>query len=448
MTSDSSSRRIHAIFTACLALLGICSGMGGAFLFLRWQAERVDSAAPTLLNQSAQIFSKSLENQKQALEILRDTLERTPKLSPQERQELLRSTSDRIPHLAFNGWTDRQGKFTGWASPNSLSVSETGRVITAALRQTKWDRFWGRASTLVTTGKRNQMLLVFVQPLRMPPSGRNLISAVDPAGLLAGLVPPGSQRQLPLQVLLGNRVLYQSSDWADTSDKPGRVRLQRTISFDGIRWVMESRPKEIPRSPSRWPSWILFSAGLLGVLAVGGMFWATTRLRHMATTDELTGLYNRRFFLERWQEEVARAKRYKRELSCLIIDVNGFKRINDQIGHLAGDQALQQVSVELKRQLRRTDVLARFGGDEFIVALPETTLGQALAVAEKLRSLDLRGTESWRHRIGPVTLSVGSAHLQENDLPLDVIARADQDLYASRQAPPQPATTIPQMTNL
>jgi diguanylate cyclase (GGDEF)-like protein len=154
----------------------------------------------------------------------------------------------------------------------------------------------------------------------------------------------------------------------------------------------------------------------------------------MASTDELTTLHNRRFFLERWNEEVARAKRYRRNLSCLVIDVNGFKQINDQTGHLMGDLVLRQVSSGLRKQLRKTDLLARFGGDEFVVALPETEMAQASRVAKKLRGLDFNREETLaRDRVGPVSLSVGVAQLQENDSPLAVIERADQDLYASRR---------------
>ena len=411
--------------------------MAGMFFFLRWQSDRFDPTAPALLNESAQLFSQGLLSRKRTLEILRDTLEKTPRLDEQERRDLLQSTSARIPHLLINGWVDPRGKFTGWTFPSSLSSAETDRLIQEAMKRSRWNRFWGRPSTLAVISKRGRSLLVFVQPLRMPPAGRILISTVDPAGLLADLVPAGSQRRLPLQVLLEGRVLYRSSDWVERPDKAGRTRLQRTVSFDGITWLMESRAKEIPRMPSPWPRWTLLAIGLLGSLAVFGMLWATGRLRHLATTDELTALYNRRFFLERWNEEVARAKRYRRNLSCLVIDVNGFKQINDQAGHLMGDLVLRQVANGLRKQLRKTDLLARFGGDEFVVALPETEMVQASRVAEKIRGLDFNQEEALaRARVGPVSLSVGVAQLQENDSPLTVIERADQDLYASRRGAP------------
>src|SRR6185295_7974180 len=114
---------------------------------------------------------------------------------------------------------------------------------------------------------------------------------------------------------------------------------------------------------------------------------ALKRVRQLAITDELTGLYNRRFFLRRWIWEWERATRYGRPIACLMMDVNKFKDVNDRFGHATGDELLRQVSRELQRTLRQSDILARFGGDEFIAALPETTQAQAQAVADKLRRI-------------------------------------------------------------
>jgi len=431
LTTHSSSRRIQGIFIACLVLLGACGGSGGMLLLLRWKSDRT---TPALADQSAQFLSQSLLNQKRSLEILRDTLEKAPGLSEEERRNILGSASTRIPHLAANGWITSRGSFTGWTSPKAFSAGESELLFQEAMRQSRWKRFFGRPSTLLLP-RGDRTFLVFVQPLRASSPAQNLVSVVDLNGLLSDLMQSGFRGQLPLQVTQENRLLYRSRDWVTA--RPGQAApasFQRTVRFDGIHGALEVQSRGTPWLSPAWFNTFALAVGLLTGLSFFGMVWAILRLRHLATTDELTALNNRRFFLERWREEVARAKRYKRELSCLILDINGFKRINDRMGHPAGDQALQQVAAELQRQLRRTDVLARFGGDEFIVALPETTLDQALAVAEKLRGLDFGGPETRHHRTtGPVTLSVGSAHLQENDLPLDVIGRADQDLYASRK---------------
>lgn len=402
-------------------------------LLLRWKSDRT---TPALADQAAQFLSQSFLSRKRSLEILRDTLEKAPGLSEEERRNILESTSTRIPHLAANGWMTSSGNFTGWTSPEAFSAGESGPLFREALRRSRWKRLLGGSSTLLLP-RGDRMFLVFVQPLRAPSPAQkqNLVSAVNLNGLIPDLMQSGFRGQLPLQVIQGNRLLYRSRDWAAAG--PGEAApalFQRTIRLDGILWVLEAQSRGTPWLSSAWFNALALAVGLLTSLAFSGMIWATLRLRHLATTDELTALKNRRCFLERWQEEVDRAKRYGRDLSCLIIDVNGFKQINDRAGHLIGDQVLREVAGKLNRQLRKTDIFARFGGDEFIAALPETTLDQAGTVAEKLRDIDFCGPESpLQARVGPVTLSVGAAQMRKNDSALDVIERADQNLYASRR---------------
>ena len=127
--------------------------------------------------------------------------------------------------------------------------------------------------------------------------------------------------------------------------------------------------------------------------------------------------------------EFERARRYNRGLSCLMIDVNGFKRVNDLLGHAAGDRILRQVAQEIKSRLRKSDIVARFGGDEFVAALPETDLQQARAVAQKLRQVSIGG-----FFLRPVRLSVGVSHREEGDSAEDILRKADEDLYASRRS--------------
>lgn len=112
---------------------------------------------------------------------------------------------------------------------------------------------------------------------------------------------------------------------------------------------------------------------------------AEARIRELAVTDELTGLRNRRYVLERLAGEFARARRRDRPLSCVLIDVDHFKGINDRYGHDGGDVALRAVSATLARQSRQTDILGRYGGEEFILFLPETDAGAAGLVAERIR---------------------------------------------------------------
>ena len=157
-------------------------------------------------------------------------------------------------------------------------------------------------------------------------------------------------------------------------------------------------------------------------------------LEHMAREDTLTGLCNRRHFMERAQEEWLRARRYAHPLSVLISDIDYFKAINDRHGHAWGDTVLKEVGKTLLAHCRSSDLVARYGGEEFTVLLFETTIGSALEVAERLR-LAVKALV-FEHPSGPihVTMSFGVASLQ-NDHPqslTELIEEADQALYTAK----------------
>ena len=118
----------------------------------------------------------------------------------------------------------------------------------------------------------------------------------------------------------------------------------------------------------------------------GELHRANTKLQDMAFRDALTGLYNHRFFQEAMETELERVKRYQRELSLIIFDVDHFKKINDTYGHPAGDRVLAAIAKMAKACVRDADILARYGGEEFTVILPETDFAGAAAVAERLRT--------------------------------------------------------------
>jgi diguanylate cyclase (GGDEF)-like protein len=154
--------------------------------------------------------------------------------------------------------------------------------------------------------------------------------------------------------------------------------------------------------------------------------------------DALTGVNNRRFFDQRLTEEVSRARRYKTPLSCMFIDLDHFKKVNDTYGHQAGDAILKQVSKQLNSRLRQTDILARYGGEEFVILLPDTQLEDAATIAEQIR----QRIESADYLIPSgehikATLSVGVSSLdathavQTEKALLEV---ADQCVYAAKLA--------------
>lgn len=160
-------------------------------------------------------------------------------------------------------------------------------------------------------------------------------------------------------------------------------------------------------------------------------------LERLATTDPLTGLANRRAFLERARDEVARTCRHDRPMSVVMIDVDHFKSINDRFGHEVGDQVLQRVADLLRMTVRRTvDMIARFGGEEFVLMLPETGASGARALAERVRTA-FEGTEV-ETDAGPVsfTASFGVDEFRRNvDNGIEtVIKRADDALYRAKAA--------------
>ena len=127
----------------------------------------------------------------------------------------------------------------------------------------------------------------------------------------------------------------------------------------------------------------------------------------LAFHDPLTGLYNRRYLDEALQRECSRVRRYWGLVSCLMIDLDGFKECNDTYGHLEGDELLKQVAAAIGRTVRETDITARYGGDEFCIVSPETSLDDAKRLAERLRTAISRVSIAMGEHVAAVTASIG-----------------------------------------
>jgi diguanylate cyclase (GGDEF)-like protein len=156
------------------------------------------------------------------------------------------------------------------------------------------------------------------------------------------------------------------------------------------------------------------------------------RVKQLAYLDGLTGIFNRRFFELRIIEEMDRARRFQSGMAVLMVDIDQFKRLNDEFGHLLGDEVLRQVSSIFHQQLRKIDVVCRYGGEEFAILLSQTNPQHALAVAEKLRRL----VESWQFPgvPRPVTISAGVATFPDHGTSRDELVKsADAGLYAAKQ---------------
>jgi diguanylate cyclase (GGDEF)-like protein len=159
-----------------------------------------------------------------------------------------------------------------------------------------------------------------------------------------------------------------------------------------------------------------------------------TRLERLAVTDGLTGVYNHRRFQEALQTELLRTERHKRPMGVLMVDVDFFKRVNDAMGHPAGDELLRRLAEALGQDLRQTDLIARYGGEEFAVMLPETTKAEALQVAERMRANVEAKVNSERVWPTSITVSIGVAAFPEDGKSVEkLLAAADQAMYAAKR---------------
>lgn len=160
------------------------------------------------------------------------------------------------------------------------------------------------------------------------------------------------------------------------------------------------------------------------------------RTKELSSRDELTGLFNRRYFFENLETEVQRARRYRRAFTVLMLDLDHFKQYNDSHGHLHGDQALRQTAELLLGNTRRADVVARFGGEEFVIMLPEIDKPGGTLVAEKIRiklaQYPFHGRE--RQPSGQLTVTIGLAiYPFDSDHGLELVDRADRALYVGKR---------------
>jgi len=157
------------------------------------------------------------------------------------------------------------------------------------------------------------------------------------------------------------------------------------------------------------------------------------RVKQLAYLDGLTGIFNRRFFEVRILEEIERAHRHKTGMAVIMADIDQFKQLNDDFGHLLGDEVLRQISSLFQQQLRKIDVVCRYGGEEFALLLSQTGPQHAVAVAEKLR----RAVEGWQFPgvARTITISSGVAVFPDQGITRDeLISAADNALYAAKQA--------------
>jgi diguanylate cyclase (GGDEF)-like protein len=155
----------------------------------------------------------------------------------------------------------------------------------------------------------------------------------------------------------------------------------------------------------------------------------------LMTIDGLTQVFNKRYFMESLERELSRSRRYRRELSLIMFDIDHFKKINDSYGHLAGDAVLKQLCQVVHSKIRREDLLCRYGGEEFAILLPEIDIQNAEVTAEKIRSLVEQTPFTFEQTNIPVTISLGVCCAETESIDVDsFIKLADSKLYEAKKS--------------
>ena len=233
-----------------------------------------------------------------------------------------------------------------------------------------------------------------------------------------------------------------------SSDRPARMMLMSGFMLAAVMLVVRAVALGIDRAlvggfvaPTLIQSaTFLVAFAVIMVTSLGFLLLQKERAeqaaQRLALTDPLTGTFNRRTFLELGAKEIARTRRAKGMLSLLMIDLDLFKRVNDQYGHQAGDEALKLVVKALQGCLRREDLLVRYGGEEFCVLLPDVALDHAALLAERARAAVELAEFSWRGQRIALTISVGVALLMSatEESIEQLVSRADEALYSAKSA--------------
>ncbi len=236
-----------------------------------------------------------------------------------------------------------------------------------------------------------------------------------------------------------------------------RERLSDHVSFETCRLLgpLDPEARDAKKQPGLFVFPLRGKKELLGHVVIGGaqasdrdqieilthqFGLALRRIRlykeveHLAITDSLTQVFTRRYLMERFDEEVQRAKVKKTSLAFLMLDVDHFKKINDRHGHLAGDHVLREIGRAIKEAVREIDIVGRYGGEEFCVILPETSREGAHYVAERVRlAVEQRSIKAY-DAVLKVTVSIGSTSFPEDGRKIpELIDKADWGLYRAKR---------------
>ena len=239
---------------------------------------------------------------------------------------------------------------------------------------------------------------------------------------------------------VASAILTQKGAASYEFDRRGQHVLAEALFFPEFGWYLIGE-QEADASLGRIRSALVsnLSIGLLATLIVIFIVIVVVnryqgRLESLVSVDPLTGVANRRYFMDKLQKEFARSRRYGVDLSLIMIDVDRFKRVNDQYGHLTGDRLLAALAQDIQGTLREADTLGRVGGEEFGVVLPETQLAEAALVAERIRkSVCQQPVRTMDGGGSPTTVSIGVASVHDDTAGHEELYRlADVALYRAK----------------
>jgi len=214
---------------------------------------------------------------------------------------------------------------------------------------------------------------------------------------------------------------------ADLSKYENYLVLPLTIARKSIGYLVASGIQKRDREKFN----ILAQQFILGMKRV----ILYQRVQEMATMDSLTGIFTRRYWFERCNEELERSKKFNYELSCLMVDIDYFKDCNDKFGHLVGDAVLRTVSNTVRENIRQIDLLGKYGGEEFCVILTETNSTGAVFVAERIRkAMEEKSIRAYDEDL-KITISIGISTFPQDAEDLNIlIDKADQALYRAKES--------------
>lgn len=258
------------------------------------------------------------------------------------------------------------------------------------------------------------------------------------------IYPPGPDMGKRFALTRNEVVLGRGSDCDIQVDRDSVSRRHARVFRATDQWMVEdlqstngSYVNDVPVQNSllRDSDFLKIGAAIFKFLSGQGVEASYhEEIYRMTIVDGLTGAHNKRYFLEFLEREIARCARYRRPLSLLMLDIDHFKAINDQHGHLTGDFVLRELSRRLLGRVRREELLARYGGEEFAAVLPETDLSGARIFAEQVRRLVADAAFEYEGDRFNVSISVGLATVEGEDVdPMAFIKRADDNLYRAKR---------------